>query len=418
MNEFISISNLEEFSKVLNGELIDNSNINSVIYYFKEPQESFVIDTKNIPEWKKMPSLSNTLFFIRLKLLMSISGKYVPIYDKYTQQLLYSKEEFLNDRKKMSGLSEYNSGNFVISDNLYFSELNPYLSKVGETATLIDNQRQPILTEIIKMFNENGLSVTLGCNSGGDIELIEAGSTIRNTSVPALKGVFSPDFDFTVRIDESIVWKVKSMLENNLQASGHITQTAKYKVRLTGVTIPGLEKPIDLDFSLTPQKKKYFPSENSVTQRLDNIKQQDENKYKLVLANIMYAKAYLKESGSYKPARAILDGKDRSYGGLGGIGIENWILQNGGSFIDAINEFLMYAKAAEEMTNNPMDEFIEFEKRYAIMDYGQDHVATSKGIFPYDDFIIKNMRVNGYITMKNALLEFKKTYMQTDEKVL
>ena len=78
----------------------------------------------------------------------------------------------------------------------------------------------------------------------------------------------------------------------------------------------------------------------------------------------------------------------------------------------------MYAKAAEEMTNNPMDEFIEFEKRYAIMDYGQDHVATSKGIFPYDDFIIKNMRVNGYITMKNALLEFKKTYMQTDEKVL
>ena len=70
----------------------------------------------------------------------------------------------------------------------------------------------------------------------------------------------------------------------------------------------------------------------------------------MVLANIIYAKKILKEAKAYKPFRS-----DRTQGGLGGVGIENWILQYGGSFIDAARDFLRHAEGKE---------FIDFQKEY------------------------------------------------------
>ena len=40
------------------------------------------------------------------------------------------------------------------------------------------------------------------------------------------------------------------------------------------------------------------------------------------------------------------------------------------------------------------------------MDFGKNHVEVSKGNFPHDNFIMKNMRYNGYELMKSSLKTF------------
>lgn len=53
--------------------------------------------------------------------------------------------------------------------------------------------------------------------------------------------------------------------------------------------------------------------------------------------------------------------------------------------------------------------FINFQKEYAILDFGKNHVEVSKGNFPYDNFIMKNMRYKGYELMKQSLKQFLET---------
>ena len=137
-----------------------------------------------------------------------------------------------------------------------------------------------------------------------------------------------------------------------------------------------------------------------INERLKAIYNQDIEKYKYVVANILLAKEYLKKAGVYKPNRG-----ETPQGGLGGVGVENWILQNGGSFIDAINEFLEAAKGRT---------FKEFKKHYQIWDFGENHM--SKGKYKHDNFIANNMDEKGYEKMVYALRKYKKEYEQYKNK--
>ncbi len=391
----IYIENLEQFEEILKNEnAIINGNIHTSSIILVNDSDKYILFDENKVFYRKVPELGASRQLFALKLLMAINNKYIPIFN-FNKKLIYTEEEFLSLRKKMGGIKEYNTSDFDISNNLEFPGLEPFLAAIDENKRRIDNNRKPIVEEFIRIMNSIGLTTTIDNNSKGDVELVEAGSTMRGTNIPTVES--SLDFDFTVRIDPDKVWLVKNALESKFKASGHITETAAYKVRLKGVEIPGLATLIDLDFSLTPQKKQYLATEDAINEQLNNIRMQDENAYRLVIANIMYAKNFLKHAGVYKPSRGILDGNDRSFGGIGGVGIENWILQNGGSFIDATKDFLEHAENKE---------FIDFEKEYAIMDFGKNHVEVSKGNFPHDNFIMKNMRYNGYELMKSSLKTF------------
>ena len=81
-----------------------------------------------------------------------------------------------------------------------------------------------------------------------------------------------------------------------------------------------------------------------------------------LLRLLLYAQIY---SGTGRPDRWLYwsykkAGKPDStkYGGFGGIGVENWILQNGGSLINAMQTFL------DESTNDNGQEvgFEEFKR--------------------------------------------------------
>ena len=395
MDNIIGISSLIDLNTILSGGSCKTSEELCGIYYVKVPSEYLLLDGTKLRPFRKAPEITTSLILNDIKLLELINNKYVPVIDKNTKEVLFTEEEFFRLRSRMSGLKEYGCGDYVFSDNLYFDGIEHYLDRIDSNNAEIDRYRKPVVAHVTKLLEDHGLRVTLGANSGGDIELVEAGSTARGTSVPS-DGKSKCDLDFTVRFEPGLTWKVKDILENSLDAGGHITKTSRYKVRLTDVSVPGLEDKIDLDFSLTPQLDYYLSTDDVLNQRLNNMKEQDYERYRTVLANIMYAKDILKKGGSYKPARSILNG-DRFNGGLGGVGIENWILQNGGSFIDASKDFMSVAEGKE---------FIDFEQEYFLMDFGCNHVAKSKCEWPYDNFVVNNMRPLGYEKMKRVLEQF------------
>lgn len=104
----------------------------------------------------------------------------------------------------------------------------------------------------------------------------------------------------------------------------------------------------------------------------------------------MVAKQILKEAGAYKKGT-------HGQGGLGGVGVENWILQNNGSLEAAAREFLESAKGRN---------FDEFKDVYRIYDFGQNHVAIERGQgIAYNEFVYDNMTPEGYEAMRSKLIE-------------
>lgn len=394
MGNVIGIGDFINLEKFLKGEPYEINNEGPM--YYAEDMNSLVVDQSRIFVYRKAPELTGPRFIEDIKLLETMANRYLPIIDKESREIFFSKDEFINYRKRMSGLKKYGTGDYQFADSLEFPGLEYYLGAYDKNVSEVNYELNPVIEEFKRVMSEIGLTTTVGLNTDGDIELVEAGSTSRYTNIPSVEGTAKWDFDFTVRMDPDKVWVVKEALETKLQAKGHITRTSAYKVRLTDVTIPGLDKPLDLDFSLTPQKKNYLATEEALSERLNGMRELDEEKYRLVVANIQYAKALLKKAGAYKPSRGILEG-DRDYGGIGGVGIENWILQYGGSFEAAARDFLAHAEGKS---------FIDFEKEYAIMDFGQDHVSTSKGEFPFHNFIMRNMRWKGFELMRDTLREF------------
>ncbi len=160
--------------------------------------------------------------------------------------------------------------------------------------------------------------------------------------------------------------------------------------RLKGVQLEGLEQAIDIDITFIEKTDKIsYSTDMALRDRLSSIKKQDKSKYSLVLANLLLAKKVLKEASVYKPNRGEV-----AQGGLGGVGIENWILQNGGSFLDAASSFL---EASEGKT------FQEFKAHYSIWDFGENHFTDRNGVYPHDEFVRNNMSEEGYLKMKQAL---------------
>ncbi|MDQ7008756.1 MAG: hypothetical protein Q9M94_00515, partial [Candidatus Gracilibacteria bacterium] len=103
-----------------------------------------------------------------------------------------------------------------------------------------------------------------------------------------------------------------------------------------------------------------------------------------IVANIRYAKQFFKDLGVYKKGF----GKN-GQGGLGGIGIETWILQNGGSFDEAIKTF--------KEAINISDSFDTFKDNYLILGAGDNIKQGGMENFTY------NMTEEGYTKIVKAL---------------
>ena len=369
------------------------------------------------------------------KLEIALGGFYVPIVDRDSEELIFTPADYDKMREQMSGLSHYHTGDyqFAPDSELELGELTldkESLSAVSmsspssagddvqgassssitipSTTTIISelptsiaetDHKHEVINQVIKQAITSIPELNLSYKDylDGDlteniVEMIDTGSTGRQTNAPG-----SGDFDYLARLDRSILnnpTKKQQITDALLTAFGRENDGSAIvngNLRLKQVSIDGLTEPADIDITFAQKTNKVqYPTDAALADRLSNIKNQSETKYQQVLANIIYAKQLLKAAGAYKPRRSP---EAKGIGGLGGVGIENWVLQHGGSFKQAARDFLTVADSCSN--------FEDFCAHYPVWDYGENH----KGIRskPHDNFVADNMNQAGYNRMKQAL---------------
>lgn len=344
----------------------------------------------------------------RVGVEIATNGFYIPVVD-FEGNLLFSIEDYDSLRTKMAGLSYYGTTEFTLSNNL----INETTTKIRET--LADNneevklKRGEIIEAVSKVLKTFGLEVhdnLEGNLTYGTVEFIDTGSTGRGTNKPG-----DGDFDFIMKLDNNILSnqenmsKLRKLLLERFEEFGEIDKkefTGDGDFRLKGVQItPEIKVDIDITFTQKTDKVDYS-TDMAVRDRLRSIKEQNPEMYDYVIANILQAKKVLTEANVYKAAKS-----DPKQGGFGGVGVENWILQNGGSFVDAARSFL---KVTVDESGNSRT-FEGFVEAYPIWDFGDNHLA--KGRYPHDNFVT-NMSASGYEKMKEVLREFLKAYDATN----
>ena len=344
------------------------------------------------------------------KLEIALDGFYIPVVDKDSGELIFTPADYDKMRQQMSGLSYYRTGDYQFAPD---SELELPSTRVGETTVLSTNtiieeipegisdidRKHVVINQAIKeaITNIPDLNLSYKDYLDGDlteniVEMIDTGSTGRQTNAPG-----SGDFDYMARLDRSILndpTKKQQITDALLTAFGRENDGSAIvngNLRLKQVSLDGLAEPVDIDITFAQKTNKVqYPTDAALADRLTNIKNQSETKYQQVLANIIYAKQFLKAAGAYKPRRSP---EAKGIGGLGGVGIENWVLQHGGSFKQAARDFLTVADSCSS--------FEDFCAHYPVWDYGENH----KGIRskPHDNFVADNMNPEGYERMKEAL---------------
>lgn len=332
----------------------------------------------------------------RIGLEIAKNGFYIPVVTE-EGNVLFTEEDYENIRSTMQGLSYYGTEEYKLSNNLYSNDSNELAIQLLENASEVKEKKDAINEVIRQVLEKHNLKLkeTIDGNlENGTVELIDTGSTGRGTNTPG-----DGDFDYIMRLDNQIILNSeemnqikKELLEKFSCENKVLTHNGDF--RLKGVKINGLKDPVDIDITFTEKTDKInYSTDMCVRDRLNSIKKQYPNKYNQVIANILEAKKVLKEYECYKPNRGAIP-----QGGLGGVGIENWILQNGGSFQDAARNFL------EQSENKSLE---EYKNTHFIYDFGENHLAARINQYPHDNFIY-NMNESGYNKMKIALKEYLK----------
>ena len=286
----------------------------------------------------------------KLGLEIAMNGFYIPIIDK-DKNLLYTPEMYDEIRSRMQGLSHYGLNEFQLDSSAKNIGTNQIANVIKQSKEDAENKREAILQTLRGAIESYGLNMSEKRTEDllqGIVEIIDTGSTGRGTNLPG-----DGDFDFMVRIDGKILsnsHELKQLLEKSLSTLDTPDEdvvTAKGDFRFKGVSIEGLKDKVDIDLSFTKRTDEIeYTTEECIKDRLETIRKNSSEDYEYVVANILLAKTVLKSAGAYKKKSSPepQDGKKDTRGGLGAVGIENWILQNGGSFEKAARDFLEVAR--------------------------------------------------------------------------
>ena len=349
----------------------------------------------------------------RIKYEVARNGFFIPIVDKRTGEPVFTEEEYEILRHKMRGLKEYEMGEFVpvAQNQMRIGSITINDQTIPSTDEIVansqnnheevDRKRGAVIKEVIMpVLQKHGLQYkpTIDGNiEEGTSEVIDTGSTGRYSNAP-----HDGDFDFMMKLDKSIIVDKDKMEEitAELLAQMGITEPAKIdeaikggNIRAKDVELTGLDVAIDIDITFSQKTNKVqYSTDMALKEYYDSMTPEDREQ---VVANVIFAKKFFKAIGAYKPNRS-----DANQGGLGGVGVENWILQNGGSFREAVKEFMEVAKDCSDDEKG----FNQFKSRYGIFDFGENH--TLKRLNAHDNFVVDNMNSAGYVKMKKAFAEF------------
>jgi hypothetical protein len=152
---------------------------------------------------------------------------------------------------------------------------------------------------------------------------------------------------------------------------------------------------IDLDISFAKKSEMdSFDANKAIEEKYESIKKNNGDKVlEEVLANIKFAKKKLSEAKAYKKGSNKDIGQQ---GGLGGIGVETWILQNDGDAIRAFKEFYNFAYENDKLL--PLE---KFKGKYKIFGAGENIRDNKKE----PENFTKNFTEEGYKKMARLARE-------------
>ena len=340
----------------------------------------------------------------KLGLEIAINGFYIPIVDM-EGKVIFTPEMYDKIRERMQGLSYYGINEFKVDETAVNKGTTQIVELIDENKKQVSNKKKLILQTLKSAIEQSGLRLSTNREQDleeGIVEVLDTGSTGRETNEPG-----DGDFDFMVRLDKKVLESPEEFKENLQRVLHSVSNPQKVDItgngdfRYKGVSIQGLEGKVDLDLTFVQRTDQIeYTTEESIKDRLETIKRISPDRYKYVIANILLAKKVLKTKGVYKKetSEAPTQGQIDTRGGLGAVGIENWILQNGGSFEKAAKEFLRVSKECSS--------FEEFQQKYPIWDFGENYMAGN--MYPHDNFVY-NMTEDGYQKMQKALEEYQRT---------
>ena len=320
-------------------------------------------------------------------------GVYTPILDE-EGSLLFSPEDFDTYRATyLSGLESAGGTAFKYEDPTIrgsdsFKESLALIKSEKESdrelIPALTKEIRSVVTEVLAANNIGWRDRSAGLAGA---EMLDTGSSARLTNVSG-----SYDFDFALKLDPGDmrrVDEVQSKIFDRLSQLGGVSNDGNTsgQLRMKGVQVPGSPEGVDIDIAFASKAEiENYESHNAVEDRLKSIeKNLGVETLESVTANITLAKKMLKAAKAYKKG-------SHADGGLGGIGVENWILANGGSVLKACDTFNSFAYDE----SGAIRSFEDFKKDYALIDPGINVKFSG-----HDNFIL-NMTPDGYLRMAEA----------------
>lgn len=306
----------------------------------------------------------------RSSVLLEIAknGYYIPIVDE-EGTILFTPDQFEDLRRVFSGISHISKEHVLID----MAEVNQSLGnldliiddiveQITEDRQNVEKQTKIIFDLVRETLQELGVS-QFDPHSGSLLgaRLDNTGSTSRGTN-----SVGDADFDMLLFLDALDFDKreeFKTALVEKLQPSSDASYSGIdfLQIRAKGITFPGLEG-ADIDLGLMPKSdERGFASHDAASAKLSDIKETyGQEIHDRVLANIVYAKNFLKGEEAY----------GAHIGCFFGIALENLILQNEGNIITAFRRFIEAAHRAHMS-------FDAFKKEFYVWNPGKGARAQS-----------------------------------------
>ena len=358
--------------------------------------------------------------FNKLKFDIASKDVYIPVFNE-NGKLIFTPEEYEKQRETFAGVKGLKGKPFRVDTKTEVIEnalqqIQREHQMHNEKTVRIGEYIEDTIKQSIERLglDEEVLFETSRSGLNG-IRVEHTGSTARLTNV-----LGASDYDFSILIPSNILNRLnasqkKGLIGDITKSIGGVTHDgmvhdtnettqlvgSRIKVDPTKVGI-AQEEVIEFDVSIA-DKSRNLDGSNShefIIERLESIKETEgEEKYNFVVSNILFAKEFLKKFECYKKG-------DHGQGGMGGIGVENWILQHNGNFEKAVDAFLATSKGIDGRTLS----FDEFKRKYTVYDPGVDIRTQS-----HDNFVANNMNANGYTKMIDAFTNFKENGITLEE---
>jgi hypothetical protein len=317
------------------------------------------------------------------------NGFYIPIINT-EGKLIFTPKMYEDLRATFAGLERFDADPLEVklatdTESAYGQKINELAQQIDEDKIEVSQRMEAIQSILREILSEEGITLKSKYDHGLlGADLSDTGSTGRHTN-----RIGDYDFDLSLKLDDTDMTKVPGIVKKIVDTLGGTDNNSSgnagdgyYQLRLTGCKLGGDTLDIDIGFTKKSELT-VFASHNSIQEKLTSIeKNLGHEAYLQTIANIVLAKQILSEGNAYKKG-------DHADDGMGGIGVENWILSNKGNMIEAFTSFW---KASHDEKGDIIS-LDDFRKRYRILDAGYNIKFGNHDNYVY---VLKN---RGYMAM-------------------